>query len=318
MFERQPRGGDQAPTAHPPRGPHSGGQCLLDRPGIQRADGAGHETVAQIRVGVERMSGHAFDGGVLGVDRVGDQGRGDIGGRGGSRQHGHRVSDPERLAAPLPAAGRNAADAIPRPDLDQAVQRRVAVVEHHGRPIGVALADPKGDVAAIVHIGAGEPGRGLDGVEDVVGDSPGHGRHRGDEILVVGQTGVAHAAGDGACQRGTDRLAQEGEFGDQPRQGIGEDRPGPFERLRAGGIRSVTVDDQVNRAVLEMDPASVGQEPPHGARRGMPGPGHAPSTFAIGAPGQGPGLCQRSTLSRSARPISSARRTASIWPPNSR
>ena len=80
-------------------------QGALDLFGRQGTDLDRDQAVAQVAVGRERRRRLAPDGGVVDVDRVGDQGRRRIGNGPRPRQDRHGIRDPHREASAAPPAG---------------------------------------------------------------------------------------------------------------------------------------------------------------------------------------------------------------------
>ena len=124
------------------------------------------------------------------------------------------------------------------------------------------------DVAAVVDVGARQRAAVDQRRQHVVGDGAGDGGHRRDEDVGMGPAGGGHALGHRAIRLGRDfgdRRTEQIELADQRREqpdeaGLGLAVRGAHLVGRAEGL-----DDQVDRAVLHMQPAPVGQQGDLGA-----------------------------------------------------
>ena len=248
------------------------------------------QPVAQIAVRRQIACGHALDGGMAGqVDGVGDQRRGGIGLGTGSRQHGDGVGDAQRKGAAAPAAGGNAAQSPSLGADDDAVcQSMTGAGDGQGHRL--PHAEMECAVAAIVDIGTVEPAAGKHGGKHFVGYRTGDGGHRRDEFFRQRRDGRLHAprrrAAKGARPlRG--RAAQFGQLFDQ----FSQDRLEARHRLLVGGAAfgrlAKSLDDQVDRPMVEMQPTAV---PRANAPAGRSSPGPVRAMHAATAPAAATGF----------------------------
>ncbi len=120
----------------------------------------------------------------------------------------------------------------------------------------MARRDQHGDVAAIVDIGALEAGDRLrHRAQHGVGDGPGDGGHRRDELLAKEPAGARHAPCRRAGQRRRlrpERLAQHPQFaGELGQQAVEGGLGGGIGALDFGGSAEGR-DDEIARALLQM------------------------------------------------------------------
>ena len=165
-----------------------------------------------------------------------------------------------------PARGGNAAHAIARRDGHETVGRSDREA--------FAIGQVNGNVAAIVDIGAVQVCRLLHGLQNFVRHRARHRRHRGDALTPAGLHGLHHAAGHRPVYwqpLRRDPGAQQRQFADQLLQQAFE--PGTGRQERPPYLRRFPVgpDDQVDGAVLQVQPLAVGQ---HGSLDA-----HAPGSF---------------------------------------
>ena len=127
---------------------------------------------------------------------------------------------------------------------------------------GLARRQEQRDVAAVVHVGAAQAtaGRGHLGT-DLVGDSPGHGGHRRDEPAVERPHGRGHAARDRPREPlpRLERSSQRRQLGHELVEEWAESLPRPPVGACHGRGRCPCLDDQVDRAVLQVQPRTVGR-----------------------------------------------------------
>ena len=176
----------------------------------QAADGAGHETLAEIAVVAQRVAGARGCAdrrrrprwrSTVAAASAADARR---------RQHRHAVGDAEREAAAAPARRRDAAHRRCGVDREAAVERR-----RRGRarssatrsantptPKRAARREVQRDVAAVVDVGAVDA-RIVEAPDQLLGDAAGHRGHRGDEATGgrMRPAGGDHAARDRAARR---------------------------------------------------------------------------------------------------------------------
>ena len=109
------------------------------------------------------------------------------------------------------------------------------------------------DIATVVHIGAGQIGGIHHGRQYLCRDGTGDADHRRGQPVGMGQGGAVHGAGDLAVWFGAHRAAQQGQFCRQFRQ----DRAKAIKtRAKRQISRAIRPDDQINRAVGQVQPAT--------------------------------------------------------------
>ena len=188
------------------------------------------------------------------------------------------IGNAERKTAAVTPAGRHAARRIARIDPHR-LQHAIAVgpVHQANREL-LALAKMQRDVAAIVDIGAIERRCRQHRAKDFLCHTAGDGRHRRDEaIRSEWGNGRMHAARNRSLQRATQGmsgLAQLSQFGAQ----LVEQAAQAARRRRIGGanvgLPTIRLDDQIDRAILQMQPPAVGKQrdlrqPRHARRPGF-------------------------------------------------
>ena len=166
------------------------------------------------------------------------------------------------------------------------------------------------DVAAVVDVGAREAPPRLHGRQHLVGDGARDRRHRCDEARPVRPTGAAHPPRHRASQRRTalaEGASQQVELGDQ----IVEDRRKARAGLTVGGAHlgrlAEGLGHDVDRPVLQVQPAAVGQDRHAGSAR------HQKVRSGSGqglAGGHGSALCSASPSACSSGTM------RSTWPPS--
>jgi hypothetical protein len=141
---------------------------------------------------------------------------------------------------------------------------------HHAMPVRqvhqadgklLAASEMQRDVAAIVDIGAIERRGAQHGAEDFFRDAAGHRRHRRDEFVDGKRRHRRmHAARDDAFEHTARRIGRTAQF----RQFLAEFVEHAGETLRGGFVRRANVcfspprfHDQIDRTVLQVQPAAV-------------------------------------------------------------
>ncbi len=180
------------------------------------------------------------------------------------RQHGHRIGNPERKAAAVPPAGRNAAHGIIgiHPDCPHhAVAIRPV---HQADRKMLALAEMQGDVAAIVDIGPIERRCIQHCAENLLRHTAGNCRHRRNETISgIRRDRSVHATRHDALQRCPLRSAAARSSGSSAqsssRSPVNRSRRSLIGRAHCVG-GSPRLDDQINRSILQMQPPAIRQQ----------------------------------------------------------
>ena len=168
-----------------------------------------------------------------------------------------RVGDAEREGSAAAARGGDAAHRA-------VVRQGHRAVERLGEDAGaqaVAGREMDRDVAAVVDVGLVERAAGQHRLQHLVGDGAGDGGHRRDEDGTMRPHRLGHAPRDRALQQRigvTDAAAQDRQLAHQRRQDVAEAIDGLPIRPLDLVAHAERLDDEVDRAVLQMQ-AAVGQ-----------------------------------------------------------
>lgn len=230
----------------------------------KRADMRDHFTAAKVAVGLHLVGGGAPDACVIRqIDGIGDQCRGNIGGGGILAQHRHAVGNAKRQAAPALPAGGNAANAGIMADVDKA---KIGTIKaSHGSSKRPARFKVKRDIAAIVHIGTRQRTGGNHHCQNLIRHRAGNRCHMGDKA----STGMwahrtIHPARHppqrffrGFCHGTTQQRQFAYQFFQNGIKPFRRRLECPLSGILPAGI---CADDQINRAVLQMQPTAVTQQ----------------------------------------------------------
>ena len=261
------------------RAPASRFKRVLDLAIRQFTDIAGDEPRAEIAVGLQLVSGPADNGGMLGqIDGIGNDGGGGIGLRRGSRHHGHGIGDAERKAAAMATAGRDAASGIVGMDHHRAQQAMAIRPIHQADRELLAIAKMQRNVAAIIDVSARQSRRAQHRAKDLLGHRACDCGHRRNEAITCkGCHRRMHAARDDTLECASPRIGRPSQFAELFAELI--EQPGEPPRRGLIGrahicLRPLRLHDQINRAVLQMQPPAVSQKrdlrtPFHARRPGM-------------------------------------------------
>ncbi len=183
---------------------------------------------------------------------------------GGARQHGDGVGNAERKAAAMAARGGDAARNIVGIDGDGAHDALRVRPVHQADGELLAAGQMQRDVAAIVDIGAVERCGAEHGGKNFLGDAAGHRRHRRDEFCRGKRRHRRmHAPRDNALQRTAHRIGRLAQLGQLLAEFIEQAGEAPGRgvigraNIRLGPLR---LHDQIDRAVLQMQPLAVGEK----------------------------------------------------------
>ena len=214
---------------------------------------------AQIAVRMNVLGRLAGDGWMAGqVNGVGDQCCRHIRFCCGGGQNGGAVGNPEAEAAAMTSACRNAprGHRVGHAELPQ----RGAILQRHAKGERLARVKMNGDVPAVVHVSPSGVGLGDHRGKNRICNTARHSGHGGDKPLVcIGLCGPHHTAGGLCLSRALDQIspgAQQGQLIHQPLQDAVKRSLCGVKHLRAVVI---CADDQINRAVLQMQPGAAGQ-----------------------------------------------------------
>ena len=298
----------------------SGGQGFGDGSVVQSRHGAGDETLAQIADVADGAGRAAGDARIVEIDGVGDDGGRRVGRRRARGEHGDRIGDAEREAAPAPARGGDAAhggsavddEATIRRQAGEAVCRVIDEADVELRP----RCEMQGDVAAVVDVGAVDAGV-VEAADQALGNAAGNGRHRRDEAAALGMaaTGGDHASRDRATRRHACAIGrrqvetQRRQLCDELVEHATKAFPGAFDACGRGTRFAFGRENAIDRAVLEV-PAAVGELRAHRAT-------HA-GTPVSASSGQGLPCAGSTTWYALDASTSWSDRTRSMWPPSAR
>ena len=259
---------DQPTDPHVRGGGGAAVERLLHRRNRQRCHRHRHQAFAQVAVRIQLASGGPPNFGSSDIDRIGDQRGGGIGSGGVAGEHGNGICNAEGQAASAAPAGGDAAHRLLGGQFDLGVERRAVDAGDDTDLEAAARGQMDGDVAAVVDIGALQPAPSGHRRQHMVGHRPRHRGHRRHELGQMRQHGRQHAPRHRPPQRqiGRGRSSQRREFRDQ----LGQDASEAVQGLAVGRRylvgRTEGLEHEVDGAVLQMQPAAVGQECGYRAR----------------------------------------------------